>query len=428
MFRESIKWMFITLLAALLTVAAVLYAPNIRALTAAREEAAAATLAPTKAPAPTPPPTSTAAPTPTPSPEPTETPVTLESWLTEYVANMPMEEKLGQMALFGFSGKRTPNNGFTANQRDYRVGNIILYGANISSGNSDGGSQQASELIANARENMVSDIPPFVALDVEGGTVVRFHWPSWPLSARSLGKRDPAFAYEQYYINGQRLLETGVNLGLAPVLDVSLDPMRTFLRTRIISADADVAAAVGTAIIQGLHDAGCLATAKHFPGHGGTTADSHDTTPIVDKSAEALFAYDLVPFISAIEADVDAILVAHILFPAFDETDIASMSEPVITGLLRDTLGFSGVVVSDDFRMGGLTTRYQTGDAAVRFVLAGGDMILCGAQYDRQAAIMQALTEAVQKGTIPAERIDESVYRILLTKIRRGVWDVDAFF
>jgi beta-N-acetylhexosaminidase len=123
---------------------------------------------------------------------------------------------------------------------------------------------------------------------------------------------------------------------------------------------------------------------------------------------------------------VDAVLIAHILYPALDETDIATMSQPIITGLLRDEMGFGGVVISDDFRMSGLTNRYDIADAAVRFVLAGGDLILCGPNSDEQAAIMDALHAAAADGRLSEARIDESVKRILIGKISLGEWDVEA--
>jgi len=198
--------------------------------------------------------------------------------------------------------------------------------------------------------------------------------------------------------------------------------MSTFLTSRIISSDADTAAAIGAATIEGLKTAGCLSAAKHFPGHGGTNADSHAAMPVVDKSLDAMRGYDLIPFMAGIKAGVDIVLVAHISYPQLDENDIASMSAPIISGLLREELGFSGVVMSDDFRMGGLTGRYDVGEAAVRFINAGGDLILCGAVAESQIAIMQALQAAAADGSLSEARINESLMRILLLKLKSGLW------
>ena len=424
MLKESLKWMALTLIVAgLILLGVVLLARRAPLPEVSLDFLREPTAAPTATPTPTPTPTAT--PTPTPTATPTPLPVTAETWLTDYISSMSMEEKLGQMVLFGFSGTNTPADTYTAIQQDSRVGNIILYGANIESGDGDGGFARATELLNNCKSNMTTQIPPLVAIDIEGGKVVRFRWPSWPLSARTLGKRDAGFAYEQFLTIGQTLVHTGFNLNLAPVLDVSSSPMDTFLQTRIISADAAVAANIGAAVIEGLHDGGCLSTAKHFPGHGGTNADSHDTTPVVSRSREEMEGYDLVPFAAAIEAGVDCILVSHILYPALDETDIASMSQPIITDLLRGTMGFTGVVISDDFRMRGLTSRYEPGEAAVQFVRAGGDVIMCGAQYDRQRAIMKGLRDGVDSGELTEARIDESVFRILMKKMSSGVWSVE---
>lgn len=383
---------------------------------------------PTPTPFVTPEPSAAAQGTPTPEPTPTNAPdpVTTEEWVERYIAVMTTEEKLGQLVSFGFVGTTDMTSEFIDVVNKYDVGNLTLYGANIKSSNSDGGFGQCKKMLAAVEGRLNTDIPPLVSIDVEGGSVVRFRWNPQPVSARSLGRRrDADYAREQFVTIGKKLVETGINLDLAPVLDVSENAMDTFLETRIISEDANIAAAIGQAVIEGLREGGCLSAAKHFPGHGGTNEDSHATTPTIDKSREELDAYDLVPFRAAIDAGVDAIMIAHILYPALDSTDIATMSEPIITGLLRGEFGYTGLIISDDFRMEGLTNRYDLADAAVKFILAGGDMIVCGAQSDKQIAIMDSLTAAAADGRLTAERIDESVRRILLKKVSLG-WDVQS--
>lgn len=381
--------------------------------------------APDDTPLITPTPLRTETPEPTAMPE-TE-PVTAEEWVDRYLLTMSTQEKLGQLVMFGFTG----TSDVTATFRDlwgaYGVGNAVLYGTNIKSGNSDGGFGLCADLTEMIAKRVGTSIPPLIGIDVEGGSVVRFRWNPQPVSARSLGRRrDADYAFEQFQTIGEKLVAAGINIDLAPVLDVSLNPMDTFLETRIISEDASIAAAIGSAVIDGLQAGGCLSAAKHFPGHGGTTEDSHTVTPVIDKTAEELSAYDLVPFVSAISSGVDAIMLAHALYPALDEADIASMSEPIITGLLRGQMGFDGLVVSDDFRMEGLTLRYEIGDAAVRFLLAGGDIVMCGAQSEKQLAIVEALNAAAADGRLTPERIDESVRRVLLKKLSLGTWDIQA--
>ena len=366
---------------------------------------------------------------PTDTPEPTATPEippeTAEEWVERYMETMSVQEKLGQMVMFGFTGTSDVQNPYRDVWGNHSVGNAFLIGANIKSTNSDGGFAQAADLTGQIAKRVGTNIPPLVGIDVEGGSVVRFRWDPQPVSARSLGRRrDVDYAAQQFETIGAKLMQAGIGLDFAPVLDVSEDPMNTFLETRIISEDASIAAAIGSAVIEGLHTGGCLSCAKHFPGHGGTIEDSHAITPTVDKTLEALKSYDLVPFVSAISAGVDAVMIAHVLYPALDGTDIASMSKPIITDLLRGEMGFDGLVVSDDFRMEGLLTRYEIGDAAIRFILAGGDLVLCGADSDKQLAICDALNAAASDGRITQERIDESVKRILMKKLSLGTWDI----
>jgi len=372
---------------------------------------------------PTPEATATAEPTPTPQ----LAPASAEEWVDAYMKTMTTQEKLGQLVMFGFSGTTDVQKPFKDIWGTYSVGNAILYGPNIKSGNNDGGFGQTKALTAQIAKRVNNDIPPLIGIDVEGGSVVRFRWNPQPVSARSLGRRrDADYATQQFETIGSKLISVGINIDLAPVLDISENPMDTFLETRIISEDASITAAIGSAIIEGLHQGGCLACAKHFPGHGGTTEDSHAVTPVVDKTLEALQSYDLVPFVSAIESGVDAIMIAHVLYPALDSTDIASMSKPIMTDFLRGQMGFDGLIISDDFRMEGLTTRYEVGDAAVRFLLAGGDVIICGAVSEKQQAICEALTNAAADGRLTQARIDESVKRVLLLKLSLGTWDIEG--
>lgn len=416
--RESLKWMFLTLLVAALIVGGVIVAVQSSSAPEQKLEDEPA-LVETPTPEPTNAPTASPTPTPEPTPEPTPLPETADDLLRVYISDMTTEDKIGQLALFGFSGTNTPSSTFVELLEKYRIGNIILYGANIVSGDNDGGFGRCAKLVESCKTNLGTEIAPLVAIDVEGGNVVRFRWDSWPDSARSLGRSgDTAAAEEQFAYIGRKLVHSGINVNLAPVLDVAENPMRTFLETRIISADARIVSDIGAAVVKGLHDVGCLSTAKHFPGHGGTNADSHDTTPVVNRTAQELVNYDLVPFTQAIVSGVDAILVAHISYPALDDADIASMSKPIITGLLREQMGFAnGIVISDDFRMTGLTSRYDVGKAAVQFILAGGDLIMCGPQHDKQQAIMDALLAAAEDGTLSQTRINESVFRILKKKL-----------
>ena len=384
----------------------------------------AASPAPTPAPtdAPTPEPTiePTAVPTEAPTPEPTRSP---EERLYAYIAGMTTEEKIGQLCMFGFSGTHTISSEFRSILAEYDIGSVILYGQNIERTNADGGFSQCKKLSDSVNEANRSSIPLLISTDVEGGSVTRFKWKKSLLSARSLGKKnDPDLAEEQFKTIAEGLLRAGINTDLAPCLDVSVSPEKSFLNKRIISADASRAGRIGAACTDGLHEGGCLSIVKYFPGHGATTVDSHEDTPMVHKTLDELYEYELVPF-SEVLPSADGVMVAHILYPYIDEKRIASQSEVFITDVLRGQFGFEGIVMSDDFRMAGLRRQTTLNRAAVQFILAGGDLILCGANHSYQRQILEGLYAAVEDGTITEQRLDESVYRILSAKQRATGWD-----
>lgn len=368
----------------------------------------------------TPAPTST--PEPTFTPEPTEVPLSYR--LEAYVENMTQAEKIGQLVMFGFSGTSSVSSTFADMMEEYHIGNVILYGDNISRSNSDGGFARCKKLTDSLNAHNLSDIPLLISTDVEGGSVTRFKWSRTTYAARTLGNsEDTEKAREQFTYIGEGLMDVGINVDLAPVMDVAENPTATFLGKRIISSSADIVSTIGTACIEGLHSSGCLAFVKHFPGHGATTADSHETTPKVKKALEELWEYELIPFQAAVDAGADGVMVGHIYYPNIDPGHIASQSYTLITTVLREQMGFTGVVMSDDFRMKGLRNQTSLGDGAVQFILAGGDLILCGANHSYQKEILKGLTQAVTDGTISEERLNESVVRILTAKMKATGWE-----
>lgn len=389
-------------------------------LTPAPETPAPTAIPETPIPSAAPTETPTAAPTPEPTPTPTLSP---EERLYAYIDGMTTEEKIGQLCMFGFSGTKEISSEFKKILRDYHIGNVILYGQNMSRSNSDGGFGQCRRLSDSVRNASLSEIPLLISTDVEGGSVTRFHWSKSLSSAQTLGKKnDTERARDQFRYIAEGLLSAGINVDLAPCLDIAKDPGETFLGKRIISSDPDVTARIGVACIEGLHDGGCLSIVKHFPGHGATTADSHESTPVVQKSLDSLRMYELAPFADAIH-EADGVMVAHISYPKVDDEHIASQSDVFITEILREEFGFQGFIMSDDFRMAGLRKQTSLKNGAVQFILAGGDLILCGANHTYQRQILEGLYEAVEDGTIGEQRLNESVYRILSAKIRATGWD-----
>ena len=385
-------------------------------------DAAAAEPTPTELPAPTEAPTPEPTPEPTaePTPEPTLSP---EQRLYAYVEGMSVEDRIGQLCMFGFSGTSKISAEFKTILQTYRIGSVILYGQNIARGNGDGGFSQCGKLSDSVCKANASEIPLLISTDVEGGRVTRFKWKKSLSSARTLGKKnDTDLAEEQFRYIAEGLLRAGINTDLAPCLDVCVSPSGSFLGDRIISADASRAASIGAACVDGLHEGGCLSIVKHFPGHGATNTDSHEATPVVKKTLDELNDYELVPFAETLQA-ADGVMVAHILYPNIDAAHIASQSEVFITGVLRGQFDFQGIVMSDDFRMAGIRKQTSLKEGAVRFILAGGDLVLCGANHSYQKQILEGLYEAVEDGTITEQRLNESVYRILSAKMRVTGWN-----
>lgn len=375
------------------------------------------TSAPTAAPTSAP----TAAPTSAPTSGPTQAP-SMSQLINAKMASMTTEEKIGQLLMFGFIGGNAIDQNFLRILQQYPVGNMIFYGDNINKNDGSGGFESVRRQITLLESSYPACVPRFFSVDVEGGTVSRFNWQPALKSAYELGQGSADAAYSQFKRVGQKLRSIGLNIDLAPVLDVAEDPLSTFMGTRIISSDPAKVCEIGNAAMRGLHSSGCLATAKHFPGHGATAEDSHDHTPVVNKSADELYAYDLVPFADAVRNGIDCVMAAHIKYPALDDTEVASMSRRILTGILRQEFGFNGIIISDEICMGGLTSQYSAGEAAVKFIQAGGDIILCGATYSAQVQVIQALYSAVANGTISMQRLDQSVYRILAYKYSYGIW------
>ena len=343
--------------------------------------------------------------------------IAIEDYADYIMESMTLDEKVGQPLMYGVSGTDEPSETFMNIFLKYHVGNMILYGNNIDTSDADGGFLRASGLIEKTHAGCT--LPMLVSIDLEGGGVRRFRWDRELFSAKRLGDiADEDIAFEQFKYIGEGLASAGINMNLAPCVDVAEYPMETFLGSRIISSDPNIVSAISTACIRGMSSACCLSVAKHFPGHGSTSADSHVTTPIVNKTLDELMAYDIAPYRDVIEAGVDGILVAHILYPEVDPDYISSMSHIFLTHILRNELGFDGLIISDDIRMAGVLNNFSADQAGVRFILAGGDIVLCGAVARYQSQIAEGLIAAVNDGTISEERLNESVRRVIKAKLK----------
>ena len=293
------------------------------------------------------------------------------------------------------------------------VGGVIFFAENMKS------KDQVRSLLSGLQS--ASGIPLLMMCDEEGGTVSRLMrtvgttWIGPMLSYRDMGTET---AFQNAQTIGSDMSALGFNMDLAPVADVRSNPSNTAIGTRAYSDSFSQAAELIPAAVRGFHSGGVACTLKHFPGHGDTTADTHDGTVYVYKTLDELREGELLPFQAGIDAGADAVMIGHLTVPdIYDEP--ALFSHAVVTELLRGEMGFEGVILSDALEMKALSDHYTDAQIAVRAVKAGADMLLL--PVDPQAAA-DALAAAVESGEIPESRLDESVLRVLKLKEDRGLF------
>ena len=341
------------------------------------------------------------------------TPISPES-LPQVVHSLSDRELVGQMVMIGFDGIQAPSEDAIRLMRDYKAGNIILFGWNIVD------FEQTKALVDRINTyNPIKALPMLVSTDAEGGLVIRFHWTPSLKSAYSLGKSGSIQAtYQQYKRIGEGLRSCGITVNLAPVMDIAKTLDGTFLnqKRRMFGSNATLVGKLCAAAVKGLHDGGTLSFGKHFPGHGNTATDSHIELPVIETTLSSWNSYERKPFEASIKQGLDGMLVGHLSYPNIDANRIASQSPVVIANLLRGKLGFEGIIMSDDMRMQALTKQVRSGEAAVRFVEAGGDLVLIGRYVDMQEDVLNSLYNALQSGRLSRQRCEQSVYRILLAK------------
>lgn len=320
--------------------------------------------------------------------------------------SLQMRRTIGRLVVAGFAGTSIPVE-LRSLAREADLGGVILFARNVEA------PQQVAELAIAAR-TLSRTSTAWVSVDQEGGRVARLRAPftSWP-AMRALGNSgDAALATRFARALAHELRAVGVTLDYAPVLDVDTNPDSPVIGDRALSADAEETARLGAAVIDGLQAAGVAACGKHYPGHGDAAADSHVELPVVPHSPERLRAVELEPFRAAAAAGVAAIMTAHVLYPALDEHNPATLSPRIVGGVLRDELDFDGLVMTDDLEMGAIARHSVVEDAAVRAVAAGCDMVLlCGSDTDRQAAAIEALIHAAEDGRLPRARLEQALAR-----------------
>ena len=267
----------------------------------------------------------------------------------------------------------------------------------------------------------------FIAVDEEGGKVARLSknpamgTTVFPAMQEIGATGDTDRAYQVGHTIGTEIAEAGFNLDFAPVADVFSNPNNTVIGSRAFSSDPKTAADMVAACVKGFNDSGMLCTLKHFPGHGDTNADSHYGEAETGKTLEQLEACEFLPFEAGIKAGAPFVMIGHITAPnVISEAVPASLSHEMITGLLREQLGFDGIVITDSMSMKAITDQYSSGEAAVMALKAGADIILM--PEDLRGAV-DGVLDAIASGELSEERIDESVLRILGVKLSNGIID-----
>lgn len=332
--------------------------------------------------------------------------MTPEERVEAVLSHMTLSEKIGQMLMIGVHGTEL-NDDSRFMLSEYAVGGVILFDRNLET------AEGVRHLTKELQEARHGEPPLFIAIDEEGGPVARMRdiLPPPPAQAEIGESGDPKMARAWAKKTAQSLRGFGINLNFAPVADVGDSP-------RCYSGDAETTAAFVREAVQGYGEGNILCTLKHFPGLGKGEADTHLDTVVVDADKETLEAEDLVPFralISQGDPNRFFVMVSHITYTALDENRPASFSPAIMTGLLREALGWQGVIVTDDLEMGAADI-FPFRELGVRAVEGGADLVLVCHEYAHQQDVYNGLLTAVQNGTIPESRIDESVRRILRAK------------
>lgn len=337
-----------------------------------------------------------------------------EDKIQDKLDSMTLEEKAGQLLIVGFKGTFL-NDRTKSYINDLKVGGLILFDRNIES------KGQIIGLVEEIKgSNAEEDIPLFLCIDEEGGSISRlpkeYRRLSDPFQIGETNDVDIAFQFGQ--LLGNRVKGLGLNLNFAPVLDIHSNPDNPVIGKRAYGTNPERVSDIGLEVAKGIRNSSIIPAVKHFPGHGDTSTDSHLELPIIDKSLEELRNFELIPFEDAIENNIEMIMMAHILLPSLDKDYPATLSKKIVHDLLRDEMGYEGVIVSDDMTMGAIVNNFTLEDACIDFLKAGGDILLVCHGEDNPRIVFDKIIDAVEIGELSMEEIDEKVYRILELKDR----------
>lgn len=341
----------------------------------------------------------------------------LDNLVDEKIQKMTIEQKIGQMFIVT---PETFSNGTTVTSiedldiekmKKYNIGGFVFFQDNILN------PSQITKL-----NNELSQYSLFLGVDEEGGSVARIsnnpNFPDERIENMST-VTDPNRAYEIGDTIGKYLKSYGFNLDFAPVADVLLNSENTVVKDRSFGSDPNIVSSMVNNVFKGLNANGILASAKHFPGHGNTKLDTHDGFAMSYSTKEDMENTELVPFEELISSGIDMIMISHVIYPNLSSEDVpATLNKDIVTGLLRDELGYDGVIITDGMNMGAIANNYSSDEAALKAVEAGVDIILMPNDF---YSAYDAILNAVNNGTIPEERINESVRRILKLKYNSNI-------
>lgn len=337
------------------------------------------------------------------------------------ISSLSLEQKVAQMFIVNLYGSQLTEAGHDF-LTQYQPGGVVLLPENIRT-------PEEVTRLNNLYQQTIIDgggLPLFISVDQEGGTIahLRDGFTTFPVMMLLTASGDTELAYRVGQAMGEEMLAVGVNMNLAPVADLETNPNNPIIRRRSFGSDPAMVSPIVGAYIAGMQATNVLATAKHFPGHGDSSDDSHVGLPVISLDRERLEAVELAPYRAAIEADVSTIMVAHIWYPVLEpQPDLpASMSYNVVTGLLREEMGYDGLIVTDALDMDAIDTVYSYPNASLQAIKAGVDLVIAAhVSLEAQAAGIQRVVDAVRSGEISEDRINESFSRIMAAKSKYGV-------
>ena len=328
---------------------------------------------------------------------------------------MTLEQKIGQLFVCGWIAEADEAAASVTRHAEYlikemQVGGLVMLPRNVAKNVKDCTAM-------NAELQALSEQPLFICVDQEGGMVTRFNdgVTTFPSAMAHGATMNPNNAYKTAFANAQELRALGTNWNFAPVADVNINPLNPIIGTRSYGENPKTVGDFAAAAVSGHNDGGVISAVKHFPGHGDTAVDSHLALPTVPYDLQRIQDVELVPFVATINAGTPAIMTTHIIFPAIDPERPATLSHKVMTGLLREQLGFSGLIITDCLEMKAIEDNYGV-EAAVLAFEAGVDLLLVCHTPATQRAMYAAVLAAVQSGRISLDRVEQSLARIRKAK------------